>query len=37
VDGLFIIQGDGVDFSKKVFPNEIKVISILIGASPEFE
>jgi hypothetical protein len=37
VAGLFIIQGDGVDFSKKVFPNENKVISILIGDSPEFE
>lgn len=35
--GLFIIQGSGVDFLKKVFPNENKVISILIGDSPEFE
>lgn len=37
VDGIFIIQGDGVDFAKKIFPNEAKVISILIGDSPEFE
>ncbi|MCJ7525837.1 MAG: hypothetical protein MUP71_11560 [Candidatus Aminicenantes bacterium] len=37
VDGLFIIQGDGIDFTKKVFPNGNKVISILIGNSPEFE
>jgi len=37
VAGLFIIQGDGIDFMKKVFPNENKVISILIGNSPEFE
>ena len=37
VAGLFIIQGDGIDFVKKVFPNGNKVISILIGNSPEFE
>ncbi|MFH2107864.1 MAG: hypothetical protein ABII93_04265 [Chrysiogenia bacterium] len=37
VEGLFIIQGDGIDFAKKVFPNGNKVISILIGNSPEFE
>jgi len=37
VAGLFIIQGDGINFSKKVFPNENRVISILVGESPEFE
>ena len=37
ISGLFIIQGDGIDFVKKVFPNENKIISILIGNSPEFE
>jgi hypothetical protein len=37
VDGLFIIQGEGIDFAKKVFPNGNKIISILIGNSPEFE
>jgi hypothetical protein len=37
ISGLFIIQGDGIDFEKKVFPNENKIISILIGNSPEFE
>ncbi len=37
VGGIFIIQGEGVDFAKKIFPNEIKIISILVGDSPEFE
>ena len=37
VAGLFIIQGEGIDFMKKVFPNENKVISILVGNSPEFK
>lgn len=37
VDGLFIIQSEGVDFSRQIFPNQTKIISILIGNSPEFE
>jgi hypothetical protein len=37
VNGLFIIQSEAVDFSQRIFPNETKVISILIGDSPEFE
>jgi hypothetical protein len=37
VDGLFTIQGEGVNFLKNVFPNKTSIISILIGNSPEFE
>jgi hypothetical protein len=37
VDGLFIIQNEGVDFIKQIFSSKTKVISILIGNSLEFE
>jgi hypothetical protein len=37
VDGLFVIQNEGVDFGKQIFPSKNKVISILIGKSLEFE
>jgi hypothetical protein len=37
VDGLFVIQKEGVDFIKQIFPNKNKIISILIGNSLEFE
>lgn len=37
VDGLFVIQNDGVDASRRIFPSKTKVISILIGNSLEFE
>jgi hypothetical protein len=37
VDGLFVIQNEGVDIKKRVFPSQAKVISILIGNSLEFE
>lgn len=37
VDGLFVIQNEGFDIARRVFPNKNKVISILIGNSLEFE
>ena len=37
VDGLFVIQNEGVDIIKQIFPNKTKIISILIGNSLEFE
>jgi hypothetical protein len=37
VDGLFVIQNEGVDIGKHIFPSKTKVISILIGNSLEFE
>ena len=37
VDGLFVIQNENVDIRKRVFPNQARVISILIGNSLEFE
>jgi hypothetical protein len=37
VDGLFVMQGEGVDIRRHILPNKTKVISILIGNSLEFE
>jgi hypothetical protein len=37
VDGLFVIQNEGVDIMKHIFPSKTKIISILIGNSLEFE
>ncbi|MBN2400634.1 hypothetical protein EH223_09585 [candidate division KSB1 bacterium] len=37
VDGLFVIQREGVDIVKHLFPSKNKVISILIGNSLEFD
>ena len=37
VDGLFVIQSDGVNVAKRIFPNQTKVVSIMIGNSLEFE
>ena len=37
VDGLFVIQSEGVDLQKQSFQNKNKIISILIGNSLEFE
>ena len=37
VDGLFVIQSEGVDIIKQIFPSKTKIISILIGNSLEFE
>jgi tetrahydromethanopterin S-methyltransferase subunit F len=37
VDGLFVVQNDGVDMIRRIFPSKTKVISILIGNSLEFE
>ncbi len=37
VEGLFVIQGEGLDVMRRVFPAHTKVISILIGKSLEFE
>jgi hypothetical protein len=37
VDGLFVIQSEGIDIEKQIFPSKTKVISILIGNSLEFE
>ena len=37
VDGLFVIQSEGVDILKQIFPSKTKIISILIGNSLEFE
>ena len=37
VDGLFVIQSEGVDIIKQIFPSKAKIISILIGNSLEFE
>ncbi|HSQ35951.1 MAG TPA: hypothetical protein VLQ89_08170 [Candidatus Binatia bacterium] len=37
VEGLFVIQNEGVDIVRGIFPSHIKVISVLIGRSLEFE
>lgn len=37
VDGLFVIQSEGVDIIKQIFPSKTKIVSILIGNSLEFE
>jgi len=37
VDGLFVIQSEGVDIQRRSFPNQNRVVSILIGNSLEFE
>lgn len=37
LDGLFILQSEGIDIKKRVFPNQTKIISILVGNSLEFE
>jgi hypothetical protein len=37
VDGLFVIQNEGVDMKRRILPNKTKIISILIGNSLEFE
>jgi hypothetical protein len=37
VNGLFVIQNDGVNIIRQIIPNKTKVISILIGNSLEFE
>lgn len=37
VAGLFVMQSEGVDIKKQIFPNKTLFISILIGNSPEFE
>jgi hypothetical protein len=37
VDGIFVIQNEGVNFSERIFSSKSKVISILIGNSLEFE
>jgi hypothetical protein len=37
VDGLFVIQNEGVDIKRQILPNKTKIISILIGNSLEFE
>jgi hypothetical protein len=37
VDGLFVIQSEGVDIQRHSFPNTSKIISILIGNSLDFE
>jgi hypothetical protein len=37
MEGLFIIRSEGVNVSKRIFPGKTKIISILIGNSPEFE
>lgn len=37
VDGLFVIQSEGVDIKRRILPNKARIISILIGNSLEFE
>ncbi len=37
VDGLFVIQNEGVNMVTHIFPSKNKVISILIGNSLEFD
>jgi hypothetical protein len=37
IDGLFVMQSEGVDIRKQIFPSKTLFISILIGNSPEFE
>jgi hypothetical protein len=37
VDGLFVIQSEGINIIKQIFPSKTKIISILIGNSLEFE
>jgi hypothetical protein len=37
VDGLFVMQSEGVDIIKQIFPSKTRIISILIGNSLEFE
>jgi hypothetical protein len=37
VDGLFVIQNEGIDMKRRILPNKTKIISILIGNSLEFE
>ena len=32
--GVFVLQNEGIDFEKRVFPNNTKITSILIGGSP---
>jgi hypothetical protein len=32
--GVFILENKGIDFDRKIFPNEVKITSILIGNSP---
>lgn len=34
IAGVFILQNEGIDFEKRVFPNSAKIESILIGGSP---
>jgi hypothetical protein len=37
LDGLFVMQNEGVDIKRQILPNTTKVISILVGNSLEFE
>jgi hypothetical protein len=37
IEGLFIIQSEGVNVLRRIFPSNTKIFSILIGNSPEFE
>jgi len=37
IDGHFILQSEGIDIKKHIFPNKTRIISILIGNSLEFE
>ena len=37
VDGLFVIQSEGVNVARRIFPSQTKVVSIMIGNSLEFE
>jgi hypothetical protein len=32
--GVFVLQNEGIDFKKRIFPNSTKITSILIGGSP---
>jgi len=35
--GVFVLEVEGIDFEKRVFPNSTKITSILIGGSPYLE
>lgn len=37
VGGIFVLESEGTDFAKRIFPNSAKIVSIILGGSPFLE
>ncbi|MCK4766680.1 MAG: hypothetical protein KAW12_31095 [Candidatus Aminicenantes bacterium] len=37
IDGIFVLESEGTDFDRRVFPNSAKIVSIILGGSPFLE